>query len=61
MIHPDSKMMLAWRGIAGFLALGFTAYGLVLLSAAIADRTIALLFAGRGCGRGDPMLVVCTL
>ena len=37
--------MLVWRGIAGLLALVLTAYGLLLLSAAIADRAIALLFA----------------
>jgi hypothetical protein len=37
--------MPVWRGIAGLLALVLTAYGLLLLSAAIADRAIALLFA----------------
>lgn len=44
-MHPDSKLITVWRGIAGLLALVLTAYGLLLLSAAIADRAIALLFA----------------
>jgi hypothetical protein len=49
-VHPDTKLIPVWRGIAGLLALGFTMYALALLGAAIADRAIAdraiaLLFA----------------
>lgn len=45
MLHADSKIVLVLRVIAGLLALGFTAYTLLLLGAAMADRAIALLFA----------------
>jgi hypothetical protein len=45
MVHPASKLMLVWRGIAGLLALGFTAIALDLLVVSVTDRATALLFA----------------